>query len=982
MRSVIASLGKSLAVACALAVLPSVGAHAQTSTGTIRGFVTSAGGTPVAGATIVARDVERGTVRNTTSSDNGFYNLPGLRPAQYELTVRRIGLAPQTRNVRVQIGQTLTADFTLQEAATQLEQVTVVAAPEVETRTSEVASNVTREQIENLPLIDRNFLDLAQLAPGVRAERPGDNNKTFASGALGAEQVNVFVDGASYKNDVLLGGVAGQDASQGNPFPQNAVQEFRIITQNYKAEYQKAASAIITATTRSGTNTWEGSAFAYGVGKGYVAKSGVQALEALPSPNFQRLQAGASLGGPITRDKLFLFGSYELNFRDQPADVFLGGDASRAPAALISRLQPFLGRSTEEFREHLAFGKLTFVPTDRHTVDASLNYRREEDIRGFGGQTTFQAAENVKNDVYTGVANWRYSRDRWLNEAQVSGQYYRWNPTPLNPGEIGQNYLGILRVGGKDTRQEFTQTRLSFRNDVTFSGARLAGEHVFKGGASLDFLGYDVIKDFNTNPVFEYRVDENYARPFQAFFGFGDPQMEARNTQFGAYVQDDWTVTPKLVLNLGLRWDVETNMANNDYVTPPQLIDSLTGPLRSKLLPVVQEQGGIENYFTDGNDRPPFYGAFQPRLGASYDVFGDQRTVLFAGGGIYYDRDFWNIMIDERFRRQFSVLRIEFNDVGPTAECPNCVQWQDQYLSREALRGLAESGQAGAPEVFLVRNDHKPPKSYQFSGGIRQTVGPLQVSAAYTGVRGFNGMAFVFGAPCCNQLLPNYSNLLISTNDVESWYNALLLKIEKPIGASRWGGAVSYTLGKAEQRGEYFFSLDDRYGQPKNYPRQPSRPIFSGISSDQRHTVVANGIARLPYDFQFSTVVTLGSGYPVFGEDQRLGSDPSDRRTIIYYPPTKPFLGIGHVFATQNVDMRLAKGFDVVGGQRVALQVDVFNVFNSRNFGNFETFLGRPGPGQTPNDITNPRFGRPTEAAEGRRLQVGLRYDFAATGGQ
>src|SRR5205807_4984540 len=205
-------------------------------------------------------------------------------------------------------------DFAVASGAVGRQAVTV-EAPAVEMRTSEIATNVRPEQVQNLPLSDRNFLDLAGLAPGINVLNNGLNNtfKTFAGGALPADNVNVFIDGASFKNDLTAGGVAGQDASRGNPFPLNAVQEFRVITENYKAEYQKASSAIITATTKSGGNQWQGSTFFYGQGKGLIATDSLPCSRATPSspcvpapkPEYTRYQAGASVGGPLIRDRLF-----------------------------------------------------------------------------------------------------------------------------------------------------------------------------------------------------------------------------------------------------------------------------------------------------------------------------------------------------------------------------------------------------------------------------------------------------------------------------------------------------------------------------------------------------------------------------------------------------------------------------------------------------------------------------------------------------
>src|SRR6266704_3589233 len=217
---------------------------AQTTTGTVRGYVKDQNGTTVGDAQVQATQTGTGVVRSTTTHADGSFILPGLTPGDYGLSVRHIGFAPQRRQVIVQIGATLLADFTLQAGAVELQVVTVEAAPAIELRTSEVATNVTPQQIQQLPSPSRNFLDLAGLAPGVGVteDRVNGTSRAFAGGGGSANQVNVFVDGSSLKNDLTAGGVAGQDASRGNPFPRNAVQEYRVISQHFKAEYQKSSS--------------------------------------------------------------------------------------------------------------------------------------------------------------------------------------------------------------------------------------------------------------------------------------------------------------------------------------------------------------------------------------------------------------------------------------------------------------------------------------------------------------------------------------------------------------------------------------------------------------------------------------------------------------------------------------------------------------------------------------------------------------------
>src|SRR5258705_9326497 len=181
--------------------------------------------------------------RGTTTNVQGYYYLGGFGPGQYEITVRRVGVRPQARRVRMRIGETLDLNVSTTDVATTLATGEVVSARTgTETKTSEVGTSISRQQISNLPNFERNVLDLAKLTPGMSAQSVNNSDKFLAAGGQPPEAVNIFVDGASYKYDVLRGGTVGQDASKGNPLPQGAIDQFRGLTQNYKAEYQKAAS--------------------------------------------------------------------------------------------------------------------------------------------------------------------------------------------------------------------------------------------------------------------------------------------------------------------------------------------------------------------------------------------------------------------------------------------------------------------------------------------------------------------------------------------------------------------------------------------------------------------------------------------------------------------------------------------------------------------------------------------------------------------
>src|SRR5207248_184726 len=233
---------------------------AQTTTSAIQGTVMDDTGA-LPGATVTGRERLSGFQHEVVTGSDGTFTLAGLRPGTYDITVSMPQYKPAARVVEVLVGQTVTVSLRVTPDLVYAENVQVVGSNRlVETRTSEISTNVTQDQVRYLPQDQRNFLNFAALAPGVTVTN-NDTRKQVKAGGLDATQINVFIDGVSYKNDVLDGGVVGQDSSRGSPFPQNAVQEFQILTQNYKAEHEKASSAIISAVTKSGGNRWSGEGF-------------------------------------------------------------------------------------------------------------------------------------------------------------------------------------------------------------------------------------------------------------------------------------------------------------------------------------------------------------------------------------------------------------------------------------------------------------------------------------------------------------------------------------------------------------------------------------------------------------------------------------------------------------------------------------------------------------------------------------------------
>lgn len=941
---------------------------AQLTTGTIRGTVSNSGAAG-ANATIVATDVSSGFTARTTAAANGNYVLPGLRPGTYDIAFNAGGVQT-ARRVTVGVGQSATLDIDVAPSEATGPDIVVTASQLVETRTSEIGTNVTTRQIENLPQSSRNFLNFAELAPGVRTST-NELRRTFSSGGvsedpngenLASPQVNVFIDGVSLKSNIQQGGLVGQDSSRGNPFPQSAVQEFRVLTSNFKAEYEDAGTSVITAVTKTGGNDFHGEVFGFYQDKSLREKDYFQKKNNQPKADFKRKQYGGSLGGPIIKDKLNFFLSYEGNDEDRVASVILG---NRTPEN-VARFGKYEGSFLQPFREKLAFGKLTFQPDNVNTFDLSGSFRQDKETAGFSGSTSQEAASVTKNDVYTGNLRWQYKRDDFLNEATIDYLYYKFEPTALNPDLVGQDFQGVIRIGGRDTIQQVVQKGLTLRDNVTLSNLEFfGGNHVIKFGGKVSFQDYKVNNQVSVNPLFLYRIDAtqnlDYSFPFEAKFGAGNPIVGAKDTQLGVFAQDDWEVTDKLTLNLGLRWDYESNAKNNSYVTPPDAAAAMRG-----LEATLAAQGGTfraDDYISTGNNRKPYLNEFQPRIGFSYDLNDDQRTVFFGGFGRYYDRTLFRNAAEESLLRQYILRTFEFSKDGLPRNNQPTILWQNSYLSRAGLEGLIATDVAPNGELRVIRNGTKPPRTDQYSVGIRQKFGPLQTSLSYTHIEAKDQVAYF---PVNRSVarnadgfldfidVPGFSNVVALSQARASKYDGMFLTIDKPYTrTSRWGFNIAYTLAFSKERG-YAFNFD--FPDIANQPYRPN-------AGDERHRLVVSGLVALPWDFQLSTLMNFSSGQPFFVTNASNGFGQG--LVLGNYGKAKPF---------RQVDLRLAKNIrfgadkDEEGGYRLQLTAEVFNLFNRANFGGYDGFIPPEG---------NPNFGTPN-ALNGppRSFQFGARFTF------
>ena len=558
----------------------------------------------------------------------------------------------------------------------------------------------------------------------------------------------MFIDGVSLKNKLREGGIAGQQNSRGNPFGQLAVQEFRVLTQNYKAEYEQAGAAIITAVTKSGTNEFHGEIFGQYTDKGLAQKAYLDRYakdsddNPAPSPTeFKRKQYGISLGGPIIKDRLFFFGAYEGNDQNRAFNV----DSWRHPA-LRAEFEAVFGPPVERIRRSVCQSvprRFLFRQADidpRYRVRCSIcrsAAAKKATSRDSAVHTSYENAENKLNKVDTYLFKWTYNGDNFINEFAASYLNYEFNPTSLNPNLPAFEYAGR----DLDWRQGF-DAAASFSKAITrcattslhgirwpyIQGRRARGDNRHHNSTTGIFPQPQI-----HFPAGARQTIPSFSFPAEARLGLGSGLVLGSNTQIGLYIQDDWDVTDRLQLNLGVRWDYETNGFNNEYITPANAAAAL------RALPTTF-YFDPENYISDGNNRSPFAGAFAPRIGFSLDIKGDQSTVIFGGVGRYYDRNNFNNTIDEMSRRINPIGVFRFSRHGAPRDGLPTAMWNPAYLTRDGLFGLIATIETeGLPELFAVKNDAKPPVNDQVSLGVRQRVGQCQAALTASYNRGRNG---------------------------------------------------------------------------------------------------------------------------------------------------------------------------------------------------------------------------------------------------
>jgi outer membrane receptor protein involved in Fe transport len=976
-------------LACALAsclmlgVAPAV--FAQSTSATLRGQV-SADSAPATDAKVTATNLATGLTRSVQANAGGGYSLGGLPPGSYRIDVTAAGKT-SSQNVVLSIGQTATLNLgvggvaeTAAGEATNLDTVTVTAPALLETKTSEVATYVTQKQIDALPQGSRNFLAFADIVPGMIFDTKSDGSTSLRSGAQNSNGINVFIDGVGQKNYVLKGGIGGQEGSRGNPFPQLAIGEYKVITSNYKAEYDQISSAAVTAVTKSGTNEFHGSLFwdQNGTEQWRTATPAEDRAGGDKAPSGET-QYGVALGGPIIQDSLFFFATYEAKEFSIPRTISaINGDPG---TFLPEDLAAMTGPSSTPFNEDLWFGKLTWQLGDASLIELSVKRREESEIKDIGGQNTESYGKTNNNDSTRYDLRYQWSGVNWLNDAHLTYEDEAFNPRAINIGpgfNLQNNNRGtILNYGGGQDFQDKGQTGWGFQDDLTFTGIE---GHTMQMGVKYKSVEINAFEQQPYNPQYSINLTANEFAgnfttddfiPYQVRFGaplpgVGDRNIKSTNKQFGIYFQDDWEVNEKLTLNLGLRYDYEQTPGYEDYVTPAALVAALRGWTN-----IQNTDYDIEDYISDGSNRESFKGAWQPRLGFSYDLFADQRHVIFGGAGRSYDRNLFDYIALEQSKSTFPSYTVSFFDApqlpGNEPACatpgPTCVAWDPAYFNPDNLYALVAANPALGSEVNLINNDIDVPYSDQFSLGMRNTLefmgNDWNTSASIVHVKSYDGIIFTLGnrypdgsfygpgrtfggAPFGNPI-PGYGSLIKADNGVETRLNQFLLSVDKPYSrSSPWGVTLAYTYTDSEENRSEAANSDEHY--VFDYANLDDAPWVESIGIS-KHRLVGTGIADF-WGFTFSTKVLVAS--PVAKNVLNClapvapGIDACGNGTFEagYFDDAKVF----------QWDLAVQKVWDTGTDLKLRVRADVFNVTNERNWTGFNTFKGT-------NNVVDPGFG-------------------------
>jgi hypothetical protein len=978
-------------LAAAVCLLITAGtATAQQTTGTIAGRVLDEQKAAVPGASVTAKNAATGFTRTEVSDAEGLYRITGLPVGSYALSIELSGFQPQTRTVQVSVSETLTADFDITVARVS-ENVTVTAETSlVDTTSSAVGGVVDVRRVENLPLNGRQFANLAVTIPGVGLGFHSDPTKStqFSPQINGGNgrNVNYQIDGGD-NNDDTVGGLL-------QLFPLEAIQEFNFLTSRYKAEYGRSNGGVMNIVTKSGTNDYRGSFFELFRDKSMNAKTETERRSEIDKQDYRRNQFGGSLGGPILRNRAHFFAAAERTNQDTTQAVSTEG-----------LFPPQDGIYATPYRETLFTGKATanLTPTQYLTV----RYGRNHNTQPYGAtplavpdnwgdsRNTFNSINVNHNMSFTGSRLNEFVFQYADFDNHISARSQNAFESFPNGVTVGQN---------TNTPQSTAQKKWQFRDDFTWHASGLGGlGHDFKAG--VNFINEPrLFITFNTGKgVIQYNhLTDDVNGPISGVtLNDGDSRANIPVRQFATYVQDDWRVSDRLTVNLGLRYDLVKGLQFDQSQNPNYVLAQDLGAA-GRFASVV----GYENFGKTAKDDT---NNLQPRLGLVWDLRGDARDLIRAGWGIYTDFGYTNSNVlfpaadasGSRFGTVFTATDTSglrnpdgtFFRVGqPLANLesqneagglPLFGQWVDPRLEQPETRQTSLGWSHALSANTVVTAD------YVHIEGRNLNVRP-RLNTLQNGVRRFADIAFS----------PNSSATRAAISRGKSEYDGLILGLRR-----RLSGGVdftgSYTLSRGRSTiGTAGDELDTRYVLDATNPFDDPRMLGPNRRTDARHRVTASATLQLPLAFRVAPIFIYRSALPVYlGEGVDLNADGElndlparavafdgfDANGVARFKDIGPCetINCGRGAAFSQMNLRVSRNFRI--GARMNLEAigEIFNLFNATNPANFERTISNVvqtvrlvGGAANPNYMQPSRFAGDFQQPEQRVGQIGFRFSF------
>jgi outer membrane receptor protein involved in Fe transport len=916
-------------------------AFAQTGTGAIDGRVVDQSQAATPGATVTAKNVATGLTRTAVVSATGTYRLPALPAGAYDVSVAMTGFATQvTRNVEVRVGDTVTVDFAM-KVGSVTEAIEVIGeSPLIQATTSDVGQVITQKMVENIPLNGRKFQDLSLLVPGTRSSNYYDPTKTevggISYGGATGRSVIINVDGGD-NNDGVVRGLLQQ-------FSNDAIQEYKVTTQRYSAEYGRSVGGVVNVITKSGTNEFHGGAFVFARNQSLNARTYFEEQTDSPKQDFSQQQFGGTLGGPIQKDKAHFFLSYERNRRNQTDTIFTNGV-----------LPDEEGPIEKPFRNTLVTAKLNFQLNTQNSVVVRYSLEDQNRLNDFtGGNLLSSGAATNTNKIHSAIAkNTTVMGTSKVNELTVLFQYFENNILADHPDIPGMATPDFTAGASVNTPQQTIQRRWQIRDDFSFRKEGWAGDHNFKAGAEVllsHYGGYFIPTLYGyfifNNPIPGAHSVNDYANSIADTFT-GSAGTNVANddwTYVAGYLQDDWKPTPRLTVNLGLRWEIQTGPYSNTFKS-----------VGKSALEAAGYNGQLKN---DKNN-------FGPRVGFAYDVKGDATLVARGGYGLYYDEIFQNITLYEAWSDPATPLN--FVSASPTP-------WTPAYFAanRDAIRNSFLDPTFAGQAVRLTAPDLVQPYAHHANAGF--SVAPsrnvaFDVDYVWSGGRDEIHRWRVNTPQNVNTRIspagvfaPQYGPLIVEGNRGHSSFNGVYFAGK--VRTTKLYGLGTYTWSKAKNLANDFGS------QPSDITNANFDLDYGPTPNDVRHRVTAALVYQLPWNLQVSSGFQYNTGKP-YNALAGLGGLRNAVRAVD--PATgQPFPRnsfTGPKFLTW--DARLSKMFRFGGAKYLEILFEVFNITNHVNF------AGDPAYGFI-NTYTSPNFGTATQIVPNsqRQAEFGVRFQF------